>query len=188
MSKSNVYTRTGDGGLTSLATGQREPKASPRLEAYGTADELMSWLGVIASSPSCPPELAGWLTAIQNKLFNIGAYLASEGETPDSTVNLFGFSPEDISKMEENIDYMDSQLPTLHAFILPGGSELAAKTHVARTVCRRAERRLLELNRVAEVNPDVIRYFNRLSDFLFVAAKFINAKAGIPEVTWNKDA
>lgn len=187
MSKSSVYTRTGDSGLTSLATGQRVPKASRRLEAYGTSDELMSWLGVIASSPSCPPELAGWLRIIQNKLFNLGAYLASEAKTPESPVNLFNFKADDIAFLEEKIDAMDSELPQLHAFILPGGSVLAAETHVARTVCRRAERRILELAEETEVHEYVIRYFNRLSDFLFIAAKYINAKAGIPETVWDKE-
>ena len=173
--------------MTSLATGQRVPKTSPRLEAYGTADELMSWIGVIASSDSCPADMSPHLRNIQNKLFNIGAYLASEAEDKQQ-IGIYNFGSADIEAMEHEIDRMDNEVTPLHQFILPGGSQLSAFTHVARTVCRRVERLLLQLNGISPVNPEVLQYINRLSDYLFVAAKYINTKAGIPEVTWDKDA
>lgn len=188
MSKSAVYTRTGDKGLTSLVGGQRVPKNSTRLEAYGNVDEFMSWLGVIATSGLCPAELAEDLRHIQNKLFNIGAYLATDPHDNTSEDTPSNFSEDDIKWIEEKIDSMDSSIPPIHAFILPGGSSLSAMTHVARTICRRSERRIISLAQHEKVSPLVIQYFNRLSDYLFIAAKFINASAGIPETVWNPEA
>lgn len=187
MTKSAVYTRSGDEGLTSLATGQRIPKTSLRLEAYGTTDELNSWIGVLASSADCPDDVQDHLIHIQNKLFNLGSYLASQPKDGE-VVPLYGLTGDDVNDMEQEIDRMDAAVPPFKtfAFILPGGTELAAKAHVARTVCRRAERRVIALAEQENVDPIVIRYINRLSDYLFVAAKYINARAGVPEILWNK--
>lgn len=185
MQKSNVYTRTGDKGTTSLVGGERIAKDHIRLNAYGTVDELSSWLGAIATSASLPADIHPHILRIQNRLFDLGAYLATESSESNQPL-LTGITPDEIRLMEEEIDRMDSQVPPLHAFILPGGSQLAAFAHIARTVCRRAERCVITLSATAPVRPEAIEYLNRLSDYLFVVAKYINAKAGIPETTWQQ--
>lgn len=186
MPKSNLYTRTGDNGTTSLIGGKRIAKDSLRLEAYGTVDEFSSFLGMIAADASCPEEAKGQITEVQNLLFNIGSYLA----TPvDSDVDLGIRFPDnsDISRLEGWIDALDEQTPPIRAFVLPGGSMLAAKTHVARSVCRRAERRILSLANEEPVDPMLISYINRLSDYLFVLARYFNFMAGVSEIVWKKD-
>lgn len=185
MPKSNLYTRTGDAGTTSLVGGERIEKDSVRLEAYGTLDELSSFLGLIAANPDCTSEVKGQLYEIQNMLFNIGCYLATsvkEGTHPE--VN--GMTKEDISKVESWIDALDEQVPPLRAFVLPGGSRAAAETHMARTICRRTERRVITLANMEYVSQDVIKYLNRLSDYLFVLARYFNFITGISEITWKK--
>lgn len=185
MSKSNVYTRTGDKGTTSLVGGERITKNDVRLDAYGTIDELSSWIGTVAASDACPAEIIPFLHRIQNRLFDLGAYLATaprEGFQPQ----LPSINQDEIEAMEHEIDRMDGKIPPLHAFILPGGTQTAAFAHVARTVCRRAERRMLDLNAAAPLFPSALEYINRLSDYLFVAAKYINAEAGVPETTWEQ--
>ncbi len=187
MAKSNVYTRTGDSGTTSLVGGERVKKTSVRLEAYGTIDEFSSLLGVVLSSPDCPAEEKEFLITIQNKLFNVGCYLAT-ASTEDNPATLFGLNADDIAKVESHIDVLDEATPKIHAFVLPGGSQLSAHAHVARTVCRRAERCILRLSEEAPVDHTLLEYVNRLSDYLFVLARNLNHRAGIKEITWNKDA
>lgn len=185
MAKSNLYTRTGDTGTTSLVGGTRVKKNSVRLEAYGTLDEFSSFLGCILSDPECNTEVKGQLLKIQSMLFNLGSYLATEvpeGERPE--VN--GLAADDLERLEGWIDTLDEQTPKLKLFVLPGGCMLAARAHVARTVCRRAERRILDLAEQAYVSPMLIRYINRLSDYLFAAARYFNFLAGVEEIVWQR--
>lgn len=182
--KSNLYTGTGDKGTTSLVGGQRISKCSPRLEAYGTLDEFSSFLGVVPSSEQCPGMLKTHLLEVQNSLFDVGCYLATAVD-PDTEPSCNGVTPDCISRVEGWIDDLDSQTPKIRAFVLPGGCELAAHCHVARTVCRRAERRLLTLAAEEYVDPNVIRWMNRLSDYLFIAARYINHVNGVDEIVWT---
>ncbi|MBD5209401.1 MAG: cob(I)yrinic acid a,c-diamide adenosyltransferase [Bacteroidales bacterium] len=190
MKKSLLYTGTGDQGQTSLVGGQRIAKNSPRLEAYGTVDEFSSFLGIIHASTQCDSETKGQLAEIQNELFNIGCYLATDSSDTSSSDEtnqaVYGLTETDITRLEGWIDALDERVPTIRSFVLPGGSEIAAHTHVARTVCRRAERRILTLAAEEFVSPLVIRYFNRLSDYLFILARYYNFLTGIEEVTWRQ--
>lgn len=172
-----IYTRTGDSGQTSIVGGQRLPKNAPRIEAYGTIDELNSHLGLLAAMVETPAAERSLLLQIQNLLFNLGSYLAG---SPD--VNL---SQADIQALEESIDRMDSQLPALRNFILPGGSLLSAQTHIARTVCRRAERRILSAADSLSAAEIPLKYINRLSDWLFTFARYANHRQEIPENVWK---
>lgn len=181
--KSCLYTGTGDDGTTSLVGGERISKVSSRLEAYGTVDEFSSFLGVVLSDSHCPSDLKENLLLIQNRLFDAGCYLATSvknGESPSCA----GIGSDAVEKLEAWIDDLDEHTPKIRAFVLPGGSELAARCHVARSVCRRAERRILELGICEYVDPMLIKWFNRLSDYLFIAARYINNTQGIPEITW----
>lgn len=185
MAKSNLYTRTGDAGMTSLVGGARVKKNSVRLEAYGTLDEFSSFLGCVLSDPKCPAEVRGQLQSVQNILFNLGSYLATEapeGEKPA----VRGLDEKDMSDLEGWIDALDEQTPRVKAFVLPGGCMTAARAHVARTVCRRAERRILDLAEVAYVDPALISYVNRLSDYLFILARYFNFMEGVEEIIWRK--
>lgn len=186
MVKSNLYTRTGDSGTTSLVGGARIAKDSVRLEAYGTLDEFSSFLGCVLSDPKCTEEVKCQLISVQNMLFNLGGYLASavaEGQRPTA----WGLTPEHIRQLEGWIDSLDEQTPKVNAFVLPGGCMLAAKTHVARAVCRRAERRIITLANQDYVDPALISYINRLSDYLFILARYFNFMEGIGEITWHKN-
>ena len=187
MKKSNVYTRTGDTGMTSLVGGQRVSKNDPRIEAYGTIDELNSAIGVVAAFPQLPSEEIADLRFIQNRLFNIGGYLACRPD--EGTYRLEpGISDGDIERLERMTDGYDSRLEPFRRFILPGGSQPAAACHMARTICRRAERRVIDLiDTGAEVEPIVVRFINRLSDLLFILARFNNAALGCDEIFWDKD-
>lgn len=184
MDKSKLYSRTGDTGSTSLVGGERVSKTCTRLEAYGTIDEFSSFLGVVLSSPECPEELRAYLCDIQNRLFDLGGYLAcTPGE--DAMIGVPQWLDADIEKLEREIDRLDHWTPKVNAFVLPGGTLLAAHTHVARAVCRRAERRILALAAESEVDAGVIRYVNRLSDYLFILARHLNHAAGVAEITWT---
>ena len=182
--KSNLYTGTGDSGTTSLVGGQRISKCCARLEAYGTVDEFSSFLGIVLSSDGCPIEVKRQLLDIQNSLFDVGCYLASavEGDSKPSCTRL---EISYLERVECWIDYLDAQTPKIRAFVLPGGTVLAAHCHVARTVCRRAERRILSLAADEYVDPLLIRWFNRLSDYLFIVARYLNHVGGVEEIVWN---
>lgn len=184
--KSNLYTGTGDSGTTSLVGGQRISKFSSRLEAYGTVDEFSSFLGVVLSSATCPYELKRQLLDVQNRLFDVGCYLATAVENVSDS-SCVGLDESYISRIEGWIDDLDAQTPKIRAFVLPGGCDLAAHCHVARTVCRRAERRILALAYEEYVDPIVIRFFNRLSDYLFIAARYLNHVNGVEELVWKKN-
>ncbi|HYH10363.1 MAG TPA: cob(I)yrinic acid a,c-diamide adenosyltransferase [Thermoanaerobaculia bacterium] len=175
-----IYTRTGDLGLTSLFGGARVAKNDTRIEAYGTVDELSSHLGVARSTP-IPASIDTLLEQIQRDLFEIGAHLASPG-----TSRFPGVDAQRIADLEQAIDTMEQELTPLTAFILPGGSIGAAQLHVARTVCRRAERLVVALQDESEATLSTIRYLNRLSDYLFVAARFANHDAGVEDVPWKR--
>lgn len=180
--KSNLYTRTGDDGTTSLVDGSRTVKDSLRLEAYGTLDEFSSFLGVVISHSGCPEEVKGQMLEIQNLLFDFGAYLATPVNGGEPKVA--GLEKE-TAKLENWIDVLDEQTPKIRKFILPGGSEISAHCHVARTVCRRAERRIISLASSEYVDPALIGYINRLSDYLFIAARFMNFMSGVDEIVWE---
>lgn len=175
-----IYTRTGDHGLTSLFGGARVRKDEARIEAYGSVDELSSFIGV-ARSGGVPVEVSAILESVQHDLFEIGAHLASPG-----TSRFPGVDAERITALESAIDAMESELAPLASFILPGGSAAAAALHVTRTVCRRAERRVVALDDTTAPTISSITYLNRLSDYLFVAARFANHRAGANEVVWTK--
>lgn len=185
--KSKVYTLTGDKGTTSLVGGTRVSKDDVRVEAYGTVDELNAQLGLLALD--CPDDLADQqrlVRKIQNKLFNIGAYLATENADADSPV--YGLRDDDITEVEHMIDLMDEALPPFRGFVLPGGSRLSAQCDICRTVARRAERRVITLSHEAPVSQLVLRYLNRLSDFFFVFARFNNVTHHFDEIYWDKNA
>lgn len=182
--KSRLYTRTGDDGTTSLVGGTRAPKESPRLEAYGTVDELNSWLGLLAASEVLTDSRRDSIRRIQNRLFDIGAALATEPESPWQP-QLPG--EEAVAALEAFIDDIDAGLSPLRQFVLPGGHPDAARANIARTVARRAERRITALSREVSVDKAIIRYINRLSDLLFALSREINLKTGIPEIFWKKD-
>ncbi len=183
MKITKVYTRGGDKGKTSLVGGQRVSKASIRLEAYGTVDELSSHLGLLAALLPEGEDQA-MIFRIQNCLFNVCTNLATDqDETP---LYPSAFLPEgEIECLEHEVDAIMSMLPERQGFILPGGTKEAAQTHVCRTVCRRAERRIVALSEEATVSPEVQQYINRLSDYLFVLAKKLNFIVGNSEKTWQ---
>ena len=182
-----IYTRKGDSGETSLFGGQRVDKDNLRVEAYGTVDELNSALGLaVAALPSQMQDWQPALVAIQSDCFIIGAMLSTPkagAAVPEHIPQLAGQSVEGV---EDAIDALDDELKPLTAFILPGGSEAAATFQFARSVCRRAERRVVALARDADVDPVVVKYLNRLSDLLFMLARAANARQGIADVEWHQ--
>ena len=176
-----IYTRTGDAGETSLFDGTRVSKADPRVEAYGEVDELNAWLG-LSRAQSLDRDLDEALVVIQKDLFALGARLADPRSKIAARVTKAALVDGDIARLEALIDRLEGELPPLNRFILAGGSKAGATLHVARAVCRRAERRMMSL----EPAPDgiLIRYINRLSDLLFVMARAVNRRAAVPEVEW----
>lgn len=180
---SKIYTRTGDDGTTSLVGGKRVSKTNPRLEAYGTIDELNSFIGLMLSQMDGKAETPDNIQWIQQKLFNIGGCLATDTtafELPDSCRIL----PADVEHMEKMIDTLEDGLPQQRSFILPGGTQAASYAHVARTVCRRAERIIIALDGNDKAPAQLLQFINRLSDYLFVLARRINFFAGTPEKIW----
>lgn len=173
-----IYTRTGDRGDTGLIGGGRVPKDDPRVEAYGTVDEANSALGLLAAS--LDPDLAEVVRGMQRLLFDIGAELAAPEPGRVSAVGA-----DAVAALERLIDGWEEGLPPLRTFVLPGGSPAAALCHAARAVVRRAERRTVTLARIAPVNPEIVRYLNRLSDALFVLARLLNQRAGVADVPWE---
>ncbi|MFO7323028.1 MAG: cob(I)yrinic acid a,c-diamide adenosyltransferase [Chloroflexota bacterium] len=177
-----IYTRTGDDGTTSLFSGPRVPKHDQRVEAYGTVDELNSHLGV-ARALGLQPEAQDWLAQVQSDLFYLGADLATPNDARSARV--VRVDTARVAWLEATIDELTAQLPPLKLFILPGGSPGAAQLHVARTVCRRAERLTAALAEREPIGQFVLPYLNRLSDFLFTLARWENWKAGVDETVWS---
>lgn len=180
-----IYTRTGDDGTTGLIGGTRIKKNHIRLEAYGTVDELNSYIGVVRSIYN-ESHADSVLENIQNKLFVIGAQLATE-ESDEMIKKQLPVDVTDILLLEDEMDRMISVLPPLNNFILPGGSKATSFCHVARTVCRRAERRIVELDVKSKVDVNLIKYINRLSDYLFVLSRKISMDLNTPEILWSPD-
>lgn len=179
-----IYTKTGDEGLTGLFGGGRVSKDDPRVEAYGDVDELNAFLG-LARAAETMPEIDEVLVPIQRDLFSIGALLATpDREKMEQHLTKARISDDRIRELERHIDACDRELEPLKAFILPGGSQKAAALHVARTVCRRAERRVIHLQRDVEIPQIVVIYLNRLSDLLFTLARFAALRSRVGEVTW----
>jgi cob(I)alamin adenosyltransferase len=177
-----IYTKTGDKGQTSLLGGTRVPKHHVRIEAYGTVDELNSWIGLLRDSISDEHDKA-ILIDTQDRLFTIGSSLASD---PDkSKVKIPHLSEDDISLLEREIDMMDELLPEMKSFVLPGGHEIVSKCHITRCVCRRAERRVNELAENEKVDEIIVRYLNRLSDYLFMLARKLGQDLKAKEVPWK---
>lgn len=178
-----IYTKTGDKGTTSLVGGTRVSKTHIRLEAYGTVDELNSNLGLLITYLSDERD-RNFLQQVQDKLFAIGSHLATDREK----VKLYEISvitPASVEAIEREIDYMDAILLPLTSFVLPGGSRGASVCHICRTVCRRAERRILALAEQVEISPELLAYVNRLSDYLFVLSRKINRDEKKDEIFWN---
>lgn len=186
MKKSNVYTRTGDAGTTSLVGGIRVPKTHPRIEAYGTVDELNAHVGLLAARLPEGDDREH-LVDIQRMLFRLGAVLATETPADSGTDTTDPLGQEAVETLEHLIDATDEQLPPWRTFILPGGTEAAAQCHVCRTVCRRAERCVWALAAIVAVPVSVTLYLNRLSDYFFVLSRKINFVSGVSENIWRKN-
>jgi cob(I)alamin adenosyltransferase len=176
---SKIYTRTGDDGSTGLGDGTRVDKDSHRVEAYGTIDELNSIVGMVLAATTLPEPLAASLLEIQHDLFDLGGELCVPGQCV--------IDEAFVKRLERELDDLNENLPPLKEFILPGGGPAAAACHLARTVCRRAERRLWTLARHEAVNPSTPHYLNRLSDYLFVLARVLARQESGSEVLWNRD-
>jgi cob(I)alamin adenosyltransferase len=177
-----IYTRTGDSGETGLFDGTRVPKSDRRVAAYGDVDELAAWIGLVRAA-GLDDELSTMLGRIQRDLLAMGARLADPAQKISGRVTKAAITAEDISRIEGWIDQLDADLPPLRRFILAGGSMTGAALHVARTICRRAERAMVRLGR-NEVEPELLTYMNRLSDLLIVMARTTNHRAGMPESEW----
>ena len=176
---SKIYTRTGDDGTTGLGDGSRVRKDSARVEAYGTVDELNSAVGVLLAVPGLPPAVSACLTEVQHELFDMGGELSIPGHRLISAAQ--------ITRLEQELDGFNDALPPLKEFILPGGGPAAAACHLARTIARRAERRVWALARSEEVSPELLKYLNRLSDFLFVLARVLARHERGAELLWKRD-
>lgn len=180
-----IYTKTGDRGETGLFDGSRVPKHAPRVEAYGEVDELNAVLGVALAFIRDDEELRACLLDVQRDLFVVGAHLADPSARVEARRgDKARLTEESVAQLERWIDRFEEELPALRQFILPGGSKGGATLHHARTVCRRAERRIVALSQQVEVSPLIIVYMNRLSDFLFVAARLENLRRNRPEMPW----
>ena len=176
---SKIYTRTGDDGTTGLGDGERVAKHDVRVEAVGAVDETNSLLGLLLTESTLGEEIADSLRRIQNELFEIGAELSLPGYRK--------ISPEHVRRLELELDALNAELPPLKEFVLPGGNRAAAVCHVARTVCRRAERNACAVSTRRELNPELLRYLNRLSDLLFVMARRLAREGGSEEVLWHRE-
>ncbi len=176
---SKIYTRTGDDGTTGLGDGSRTNKDSARVEAYGTIDELNSTLGVLLACDDVPEDVRELLVRVQHALFDLGGELCVPG--------MAMIHDTDVTALEQTLDHYNADLPRLKEFILPGGGMAAAQCHVARTVCRRAERRVVTLARNESVRAEAVRYLNRLSDLLFVLCRVLARAGGHGEVLWQHE-
>jgi cob(I)alamin adenosyltransferase len=175
-----IYTRLGDGGETHLGDMSRVPKTHPRIEAYGTVDELNAQLGVALARDDVPERFAGWLARVQNDLFDVGADISVPHGGDRTRLRVV---PEQTAWLERACDEVNAEVPNLKSFVLPGGKPLAAQLHVCRTVCRRAERRTIACG--DEVNDECVRYLNRLSDLLFILSRAVNVATGEGEPLWE---
>ncbi len=175
---SKIYTRTGDDGTTGLGDGTRVSKDSPRVEAYGTVDELNSVIGLLLTH-TLPEEIHECLVGVQHRLFDLGGELCLPGHT--------AIKQHHVNELEQVLDDLNANLSPLKDFILPGGSAAAAVCHVARTVCRRAERRIISLSKQEQISELIVQYVNRLSDLLFVVARTLNVQAGRQDVLWGSE-
>lgn len=175
-----IYTKTGDQGVTGLFGGKRLPKNHLRIETYGTVDELNAHIGMVRDQVA-EAAVRRLLKAIQDRLFTIGSNLASD---PDKEMPVPDIKATDIEVLEKAMDEMDEALPELKNFILPGGHPAVSSAHIARCVCRRAERQVVGLSQSSKVDPVIIQYLNRLSDYLFILSRFIGYSKGIEEVVW----
>lgn len=178
-----IYTKTGDKGMTSLIGGTRVPKNSIRLEAYGTVDELNTYIGMIRSFPLKEQELSE-LVMIQTILFDVGGNLATDTSVEGLKIHLI-VTEEEVLMLEKAMDRMDAELPPLTSFVLPGGDQAVSFCHIARTVCRRAERRMLDMSTQFEIDETVMKFVNRLSDYLFVLSRKVANDRGITEINWT---
>ena len=176
-----IYTRAGDEGETSLGDGSRVPKLDCRIGAFGTVDELNAALGVVLAEPDLPERLRQPLERIQNDLFDVGADLS----VPYGVGDRLRVEQAHVDRLEQLCDEFNAELPMLKSFVLPGGTSAAARLHVARTTCRRSERDALTAQEETGINPLVLAYLNRLSDFLFIAARWANKDAGRDEPLWK---
>jgi cob(I)alamin adenosyltransferase len=182
-----IYTKTGDDGTTGLIGGTRVSKGDPRIECYGTVDELNAWIGLaLVAAEQSALKLAPMLRRVQNELFVVGSHLATPDQSPHRK-SLPALDDKMVERLEEEIDEAQEHLAPLRQFILPGGTEAAARLHLARTVCRRAERLLVAVSQPNEAYGFVVTYLNRLSDWLFVQARRANAFAGVMDVPWEKE-
>jgi cob(I)alamin adenosyltransferase len=177
---SKIYTRTGDDGSTGLGDGSRVPKESARVEAYGTVDEANSFIGAVIAVPAVPAAVRECLVEVQHDLFDLGGELCIPGHRMIAAAH--------VDRLEASLDDFNDNLPPLKEFILPGGGAAAAACHVARTVCRRAERCVWALARIEEVSPDALKYLNRLSDLLFVLARVLARQEQGTETLWRRRA
>lgn len=175
---SKIYTRTGDDGTTGLANGERVDKADSRVAAFGDVDETNSALGLLLAEPDLPPAIGATLTRIQHELFEIGAELSLPGYVKVRS--------EHVTELERDLDRLNDELPPLKEFVLPGGTRAAAVCHLARTICRRAERTAWAASKVTPLNPELLRYLNRLSDLLFVMARWLARQHGDQETLWQR--
>jgi cob(I)alamin adenosyltransferase len=184
LALNRIYTKTGDKGQTHLASGQRVAKDSPRIECYGTVDELNAFAGMACVSASeSVPALAAILKRVQHELFNLGSILATLPE--DVHPKQARITAAEITQLEHEIDQANAELGPLRSFVLPGGSRLNTELHACRTICRRAERLAVRLSREEQVPPEAIQYLNRLSDAFFVWSRWANHKLGVGEVLWE---
>lgn len=179
----NIYTKTGDKGETGLLNGKRVPKTHYRIEAYGTVDELNSFLGLLIDKVPFT-DIIEILKPIQSLLFTLGSNLASDAKTAQK-FKLPQITEDDILQLEAEMDKMDSQLPEMRNFVLPTGHELVSLCHIVRTICRRAERRVIEVSFQEEIDEKMIKFLNRLSDFIFVLARYLTQKLDIQEFAWK---
>ena len=175
---SKIYTRTGDDGTTGLAGGARVPKHDLRIEAFGTVDETSSAIALVLAEPTVPDTIRRILLDVQNDLFEVGAELSM----PDYS----GVDAASVTALEQSLDMLNADLPPLKEFVLPGGNRVAAICHIARTICRRAERRAWAAAKTTDVNPELLRYLNRLSDLLFVIARVLARQGGAAETLWQR--
>ena len=173
-----IYTRSGDDGTTGLGDGERVDKDHPRIEAYGVVDETNSAIGAVLSAPGIPDRVTVCLSRVQHELFDLGGELSLPRHK--------AIGSRQVRRLETDLDAFNKNLPPLENFILPGGTVAASNCHLARTICRRAERTIWTLARDTKLNPQLPRYLNRLSDLLFVVARVLARKDGTSEVLWNQ--